>query len=221
MATSYIIPPQQALTFDTAPTSGSNNPVKSGGVYTEAGNLAAGMAILANNNTHAAIASGQYVYVRGHGSLSDGLYMATAAIAANGTLSTSNLTAASGGGLNALKSSLNSNFTLTDIKSTLSSSVATIDAAYSQRIGTVVVVQIRFTLTSAVTPSTDIISGFDRSISNYGGVNAFRLYDIATNGFVDAQVTHPDATDSIESLRFLDNVASGHSIRGTFMYIAR
>ena len=87
---------------DSAPTSGSTNPITSGGVYTEAGNLAAGVAILANNNTHAAIASGQYVYVRGHGSLSEGLYMATAAIAANGTLSTSNLTAVSGGGLNSL-----------------------------------------------------------------------------------------------------------------------
>lgn len=102
MATSYIIPPQQALTFDSAPTSGSNNPVKSGGVYTTAGNLAAGMAILANNNTHAAIASGQYVYVRGHGTLAEGLYTANAAIAANATLNASKLTAVSGGGLNAL-----------------------------------------------------------------------------------------------------------------------
>lgn len=97
---------QGTLTFDTTPTSGSTNPVTSGGLYTEAGNLAAGMAILANNNTHAAIASGQYVYVRGHGSLSEGLYMATASIAANGTLSTSNLTAVSGGGLNALNSDI-------------------------------------------------------------------------------------------------------------------
>lgn len=93
---------QGALTFDNLPTSGSDNPVKSGGVYTEAGNLAAGMAILANNNTHAAIASGQYVYVRGHSTLAEGLYTANAAIAANGTLSTSNLTAVSGGGLNGL-----------------------------------------------------------------------------------------------------------------------
>lgn len=109
---------QATLTFDTTPTSGSTNPVTSGGVYTEAGNLAAGMAILANNNTHAAIASGQYVYVRGHGSLSDGLYKATAAIAANGTLSTSNLTAVSGGGLNAVNSDLKNFSTYTLVNKT-------------------------------------------------------------------------------------------------------
>jgi hypothetical protein len=116
--------------------------------------------------------------------------------------------------------SLNSKLTFTDITNTLSSSVATVNAAYSHRIGRVVVVQIRFPLTSAVTPATDVISGFDRSISNYGGVNAFRLYDNTAGEFVDALVTHPDGASSIESLRILGNVASGHSIRGTFMYIA-
>ncbi len=70
------------------------------------------IAIVANGNTHAPIASGQFVYVKGHGSLAEGLYKATAAIAANGALSTSNLTADGSGGLNALKASvdtLNSN----------------------------------------------------------------------------------------------------------------
>ncbi len=73
-----------------------------------------GMAILANGNTHAAIASGQYVYVRNHSSLAEGLYKATTAIATNGTLSTSNLTADSSGGLNDLQNqitTLNSKFT--------------------------------------------------------------------------------------------------------------
>lgn len=60
------------------------------------------IAIMANNNTHTAITSGQYVYVRGHGTLADGLYQATANIAQNGTLSASNMTAIPGGGLNAL-----------------------------------------------------------------------------------------------------------------------
>ena len=82
-----------------------------------------GMAILANGNTHAAIASGQYVYVRNHSSLAEGLYKATTAIATNGTLSTSNLTADSSGGFNDLKAqidTLNSNFT--NFKSTINSS---------------------------------------------------------------------------------------------------
>lgn len=65
-----------------------------------------GIAIMTNNNTHSAITSGQFVYVRNHGTLSEGLYQATANIAQNGTLSSSNLTAVSGGGLNALNSAI-------------------------------------------------------------------------------------------------------------------
>ena len=63
--------------------------------------LADAIAILANGNTHAAITSGQYVYVKNHASLTEGLYVATTNIAANATLSGSNLSADSSGGLNA------------------------------------------------------------------------------------------------------------------------
>lgn len=114
---------------------------------------------------------------------------------------------------------LNSNLTVKDIKSKLSSSVATIQAAYSQRIGNVVIVQLRFTLTSAVAPHTDVISGFDRSNSNYSGINSFSLYDNTAEEFFGAQVTHLDGSTT-ESLRTLSSLASGHNIRGTFMYIA-
>ena len=65
-----------------------------------------GIAIVATGNTHAAITSGQYVYIQDHGTLAEGLYRATANIAANGTLSGSNVTAVSGGGLNALNSKI-------------------------------------------------------------------------------------------------------------------
>lgn len=88
-------------------------PVGSTPLQTQATNAAASisalqssMAIICNGNTHAAIASGSYAYVRNHSSLAEGLYQATAAIAANATLSTSNLTAVSGGGLNALNGKL-------------------------------------------------------------------------------------------------------------------
>lgn len=64
------------------------------------------LAIIANGNTHAAIASGQYAYVRNHSSLAEGLYRATEAIAENATLSSSNVVAVSGGGLNALNNML-------------------------------------------------------------------------------------------------------------------
>lgn len=67
-----------------------------------------GIAIVANGNTHSAISSGQYVYVKNHGSLAEGLYTASSNISANATLSGSNLTAVSGGGLNSVYSALNS-----------------------------------------------------------------------------------------------------------------
>ena len=66
------------------PTSRSENPVTSGGIYTATTNLADGLAIVAEGNTHAAVAARQFVYVRNHSSLADGLYRATVAIAANG-----------------------------------------------------------------------------------------------------------------------------------------
>lgn len=71
-----------------------------------------GIAIIANGNTHAAIAKDQAVFVKNHSSLANGLYWATAAISANGALSTSNLTADTSGGLNKLHddiTTLNSN----------------------------------------------------------------------------------------------------------------
>ena len=67
-------------------------------------NVQDALAIVANGNTHAAIASGQYVYVRGHSTLAEGLYTARVAIAVNDTLSLSNLAAVSNGGLNLLNS---------------------------------------------------------------------------------------------------------------------
>lgn len=65
------------------------------------------VAIVANGDTHVAITSGQYVFVKNntHG-LSDGLYVASANVSANGTISDSNMTADSTGGLNALNSNL-------------------------------------------------------------------------------------------------------------------
>ena len=75
-------------------------------VNDEINSLGDGLAIIANGNTHAAITSGEFVYVRGHGTLSNGLYRATANIAQDGTLSGSNLMADPSGGLNALNSNI-------------------------------------------------------------------------------------------------------------------
>ena len=78
-----------------------------------AGGLMDAIAIVANGNTHAAISAGQYVYVHNHGTLAEGLYTANSAIAANATLSTSNLTADASGGLNALNSKIFNNLSST------------------------------------------------------------------------------------------------------------
>lgn len=58
--------------------------------------LEGGVAIISTNNAHAAITNGQYVYIRMHETLPDGLYKATTDIAQNAELSSSNVTSASG-----------------------------------------------------------------------------------------------------------------------------
>ena len=116
------------------------------------------MAIVANGNTHAAIASGQFVYVRNHSSLADGLYKATTAIATNGTLSTSNLAADVSGGLNALKAdvdTLNSNISYRNLGNI--SSLADLQTAITNAIGSDVSsrrIYIMFVLSAAFTPFT-------------------------------------------------------------------
>lgn len=64
------------------------------------------IAIVSTGNVHVAISAGQYIYIKGHDTLSDGLYTANSALAANATLSSSNVTAVSGGGLNSLSNQI-------------------------------------------------------------------------------------------------------------------
>lgn len=71
--------------------------------------LADALAIVTDGDTHIAISSGQFVYVRNHSTLAEGLYKASSNIAADGALSSSNLTADSNGGLNALNEQMANN----------------------------------------------------------------------------------------------------------------
>ena len=71
------------------------------------GSVQDGLAIVSDGDTHGAIANGQFVYVRNHNTLAEGLYKARAAIGANVALTTSNLTANGSGGLNDLQSQVN------------------------------------------------------------------------------------------------------------------
>jgi len=73
-----------------------------GAVNASLDGLREGLGILADGDTHAAITSGQFVYVKNHQTLPQGLYQATTNIAANAALSGSNLTADPKGGLNTL-----------------------------------------------------------------------------------------------------------------------
>lgn len=85
-----------------------------------------GLAIVANGDTHAAISSGQFVYVKNHDTLAEGLYKATSAIAQDGALSTSNLTADGSGGLNDLQGQV----TALNSKITSQRRLATINSNY-------------------------------------------------------------------------------------------
>ena len=58
------------------------------------------------NTTGSALAVGQFVYVKGHSTIAEGLYRVTASISANGSITTSNTSACSGGGLNALNANI-------------------------------------------------------------------------------------------------------------------
>ena len=68
------------------------------------------------NTTGGTLAVGQFVYVKGHSTIAEGLRTVTASISANGNITTSNTSACSEGGLNALNSNINSKLrTLTSL----------------------------------------------------------------------------------------------------------
>ena len=101
------------------------------------------LAIVANGNTHVAISAGQFVYVRNHSTLTEGLYVASSNIAANATLSTSNLTADSAGGLNAL----NNNIAKKALSNITIRTGVSVTSNNSYQILDMVVINIRFKVT--------------------------------------------------------------------------
>jgi len=58
------------------------------------------------NTTGGTLAAGQFVYVKGHSTIAEGLRKVTSSISANGSITTSNTDACSEGGLNALNSKI-------------------------------------------------------------------------------------------------------------------
>lgn len=98
-AANQVLVKHSGTNFDTMWVDAGSLPVFAGVQYA--------VAIVADGNTHPAIADGQFVYVRNHSTLAEGLYKATAAIGTNVALTTSNLTADSAGGLNDLQAQVN------------------------------------------------------------------------------------------------------------------
>lgn len=160
-------------------------------VNTSINNLADGLAIISNNNTHAAITSGQFVYVRNHGTLSEGLYQATSNISANGTLSGSNLTADTSGGLNAVKGEIPpvvNNLTSDSTTSALSAaqgkelntktnpvslwntlslhSNLSLFAGGVYQMGRLIVIAVRLSVTGSISSATDLITGLPYTIGS-------------------------------------------------------
>lgn len=147
-----------------------------------------GLAIVANGNTHAAIASGQFVYVKNHGSLAEGLYVANSAIGTNATLTTSNLTPDGSGGLNALKAKIG-NVGNTDLQAQVTSLNSNLTTAGTGNLG-------------------DGIRAYKSGKSCYVTFEAFKATKDYTAGEVLA--TLPSGFRPSFAVSFLDTINSGH-----------
>lgn len=158
-----------------------------------------GLAIVANGNTHVAISAGQFVYVRNHTTLTEGLYVASSNIAANATLSTSNLTADSAGGLNAL----NGNIALNT--ETLA------DGIILFKIGRLRV--INFSNGSGVIPTTGISIGEQNIAKSFGKVR-FNYNASNTNGWVFVDLGRLYASYGDDS----ENPIQASYVWGTLVY---
>lgn len=149
------------------------------------------IAIVANNNTHGAISSGQFVYVKNHGTLTEGLYKASTNIAANAALSSSNLVADSDGGLNALTSdiaTLNGNINAVDLKVTVQNMGSGKDLNNYTTDG-----WFRFTGSLTNSPS-----------GNYGMLFV-QTYTIGAN-IMGRQIWFPEGSDALYVRRIYENV---------------
>lgn len=137
-----------------------------------------GLGVLADGNTHAAITSGEFVFVKNHQTLPEGVYKATANIAANGALSTSNLTADARGGLNSLNEQIGKLPTETLTGSNAITTSHTLISASLVRVGNIVLVNAIITLTSNVS-----------AWSNFATINGSYKPANATRGYGDKSDT--------------------------------
>ena len=151
------------------------------------GKVQDGLAIVANGNTHVAIPADYFVYVKGHNSLSEGLYKNTSGstIAANATLSTSNLTADDDGGLNSVYDALNSKITPTSVSDLTISNVDSGGHIYAWKSGYVVTLTFDFTVSTAA--STLIIATLPSGYEPKGNIT--KLLPVLGNPSGDYYIT--------------------------------
>lgn len=138
-------------------------------------NLAKGaqgaIAIVADGDTHVAITAGQYVYVRNntHG-LAEGLYTASSNVSANANITSSNMTAVSGGGLNALNSKLTSPTTITV---TAYGTGVTINDQQVFQVGNIVFGSVRFTTSESKNSGSFVITNLPVGKTTLSAGSAF------------------------------------------------
>lgn len=108
-----------------------------------------------------------------------------------------------------------------DISSSLASNYGEIDYAIAQKYGQMVSIAFRMSLTATVPALTYFMTGLPLTIGNYAGINNVRVYDnsgqLSTSGCKDCLVNHPDGA-TVSSLQCLEELESGHQIRGTITY---
>ena len=165
-----------------------------------------GIAIVSVGNAHAAISSGQFVYVRNHGTLPEGLYTANSAIAANATLSASNVTSTSAGGLNALSDQIATFNTVQ--QATLNSGITGFVCFVN--IGRAVVVTGVVTNANALSTNDVLATGLPRPF------NSYTLGDIVPLGNPSSyKIRISDTGNVVVS----GTVSANDTIRFTFAYV--
>ena len=177
-----------------------------------------GIAIVATGDTHAAISSGQYVYVRGHGTLSEGLYKANAAIAEDATLTSSNVTAVSAG-LGGELATLNSKITTKDVSGsiTVSSTTGTISQKTAYRTGNIVSLAFILTLTTTVSSAS---LGCSATFTAGSGLKPINRQAGGSNDVNVLGINIDPSTDGANlNARTNTSKASGSSIWLTYTYI--
>ena len=144
------------------------------------------IAIASNNNTHIAITKGEYVYVKNHDSLSEGLYIANSNISANDTLTSSNLTALPKGGFNLLSLPIQKEYLSKELPAATVTSMGTLSLPAGK--------WVIFTFTGVSTSADMVIYN---KISYSGGERIFRGNGRNGGGHIGELIADLSATTTI------------------------